>query len=348
MKNSIFLFVVIVFASCGGNNSTTEATETKKNNTVLLEKAKGLFQVLPLQASADSIEITAEKVLLGKTLFYDVRLSKNNTQSCNTCHNLNTFGVDKESTSTGDLGKNGNRNSPTVFNAALHFAQFWDGRAKSLEEQAGMPITNPVEMNMPNKNFVVDRLKKIKGYKKLFDEAFPMENDAITYTNLEKAIGAFERTLITPGKFDAFLNGDSSALSAEELIGLNDFIEIGCTSCHNGNTVGGKMFQKFPVYGNEYVSYTNSKADDLGKMEVSKDEFDRHMFKVPSLLNVSETGPYLHDGSVTDLGKVIKIMAKLQLNKDITDGQIKSIKTFLNTLKGSIPVSITIPPTMPN
>ncbi len=303
---AITSFVAFQLISCSGNN-TKEVSE-KDTKDSLVSRAASLFTPITAAPESSDNPITDAKVLLGKTLFYDVRLSKNNTQSCNTCHNLNTYGVDNLATSAGDLGKNGDRNSPTVLNAAYHTTQFWDARAKDVEEQAGGPILNPVEMNMPDEAFVEARLKSINGYQKLFADAFPGESNPIQYKNLQKAIGAFERTLITPTHFDKFLQGDSKALTDEEKKGLITFMDAGCTTCHNGTAIGGNMLQKFPLFGDEYLSLTGSKKDDKGVMEVSKNEKDKHMFKVPSLRNINKTAPYFHDGSVASLNQAIKIM----------------------------------------
>jgi len=256
--------------------------------------------------------------------------------SCNSCHNLSTFGVDNKSFSIGDDGLPGGRNSPTVLNAALHATQFWDGRAKDVEEQAGMPIMNPVEMHMPSKALVEERLKKEESYKKLFAAAFPNDKNAVSYGNLEKAIGAFERTLMTPSKFDEYLAGKANALTKEEKDGLDLFMKTGCTTCHAGVVLGGQMFQKFGIYGN-YWDLTKSAKVDSGRITVTKNASDLYVFKVPSLRNVEKTGPYFHDGSVADLNKAISIMAKSELNKTLSDNEVQSIASFLKTLTGTVP-----------
>lgn len=348
--NNKFLLVLLAFGFSslliGSCNNTSQKKESYKIDP-LIKKALGYFTAIPDKAENTENPITEAKVILGKTLYFDNRLSKNNSQSCNTCHSLSTFGVDNKPTSEGDLGKNGARNSPTVLNAAFHTTQFWDGRAKDVEEQAGMPILNPVEMNMPSEAFVEERIKGIPGYKKLFADAFPGEDSPIQYSNLKKAIGAFERTLATPTKFDKFLQGDAEALTAEEKIGLTKFMDLGCTTCHIGPAIGGTMFQRFPLVGDDYKSSTGSKNDDKGVMEVSKKEDDKYMFKVPSLRNITKTGPYFHDGSVADLNTAIKIMGKLELNKEISDEDVKAIALFLNTLTGAVAQSTSIAPEMP-
>ncbi|HRP90402.1 MAG TPA: cytochrome-c peroxidase [Edaphocola sp.] len=338
------IFSVGHLASC-----TNSEQDQQENDSVgqLIEQAASIFKPIISAAEHESNALTAEKIALGKTLYYDVRLSKNNTQSCNSCHNLSTFGVDNLPTSPGDLGGNGARNSPTVLNAAYHGSQFWDGRAKDVEEQAGGPILNPVEMNMPDEKFVENKLKGIKGYEELFKAAFPNEDAPISYANITKAIGAFERTLFTPSRFDLFLKGDQKALTAEEQQGLTTFMNLGCITCHNGAAIGGSLLQKFPLFGEEYMSYTGSVKEDKGKMEETKKETDRFIFKTPSLRNIAKTAPYFHDGSVDDLHKAVKVMGKLQLNKDLTNQEVSSIVAFLNALTGDVPNEAKKIPEMP-
>lgn len=212
IKKSITIGLsVLIFASCSTEKKTNSETDTYDAD--LTEK---LVSFASLPVANDTKALEDPKVKLGYFLYYDTRLSLEGKNSCNSCHNLSTFGVDNQATSTGDKGKNGDRNSPTTLNAALHTTQFWDGRAKDVEQQAGMPILNPVEMNIPNQAFLVDRLKKIPQYQELFKAAFPDEKNPVTYENLQKAIGAFERKLITPSKFDKYLSGDKNALTLQE------------------------------------------------------------------------------------------------------------------------------------
>lgn len=339
MKNILLLALLSLgLFSCSNNSEkSTEPEPLSKDYTALETKAKLFFGTLPEYAENKENPLTPEKVALGKALYYDVRLSKDNTQSCNTCHNLDTYGVDNLPVSPGnDEGAFGTRNSPTTLNAALHLSQFWDGRMKDVEEQAGGPILNPVEMAMPSEKAVEDRLAGIEEYRKMFKEAFPESEKAITYQNVQKAIGAFERKLITPTRFDDFLAGNSEALTNEEKDGLETFMGVGCTTCHIGNVLGGNMFQKFGLYGN-YWEYLGSKKIDEGKFETTQKESDKYIFKVPSLRNIAKTGPYLHDGSLTSLEETIKIMGHLQLNKELTDTEVSQIMTFLNTLTGEVP-----------
>ncbi|EZH74976.1 cytochrome C peroxidase [Aquimarina atlantica] len=300
------------------------------------KKAREIFGVLPKIAENPDNPITHEKVTLGKTLYYDKRLSKDNTQSCNTCHNLKTYGVDNQPFSIGNDGKPGGRNSPTTLNAALHMAQFWDGREPDVEAQAGGPILNPIEMAMPSETAVVDRISKIEEYVELFAKAFPEEKAPITYRNIEKAIGAFERKLITPSKFNKYMAGDGSALNKYEKKGMETFISVGCITCHTGALLGGNMYQKFGLTVN-YWEYTDSEKIDNGRFDLTKNEADKYMFKVPSLLNIEKTAPYFHDGSVKDLKKAIAIMGETQLNQKLNPQQINEIHLFLETLTGEVP-----------
>lgn len=291
---------------------------------------KGAFQPLPDVATSTEHPSSAPKIALGKSLYMDTRLSKNDKLSCNSCHNLDTFGVDNEPTSPGHEGKRGGRNSPSSFNAALHVAQFWDGRAKDVEAQALGPVLNPIEMGMESDAAVVAKLKKDPKTVAAFKEAFPGEKDPLTYHNIGEAIGAFERTLITPSRFDAFLKGDDAALTDAEKAGGKLFVQTGCTACHMGATLGGQIYQKLGLV-KDYPT------EDLGRFEVTKNEADKKFFKVPSLRNVAKTGPYFHDGSVKTVEEAVSKMAEYQLGKNLSQDEVASIVTFLNSLTGTIP-----------
>lgn len=347
MKKLFILTIIAIVAftmACKNNQSNNQVSGVNADSVLLL--AKNLFQPLPGEAPNPDNAVTPEKVLLGKTLYYDNRLSLNNTESCNTCHNLSTFGVDNKSTSPGDNGKLGNRNSPTVLNAALHFVQFWDGRMKDVEEQAGGPVMNPAEMGMPDEKLVISRLANNEGYKKMFEAAFPSDKQPVSFTNMRKSIAAFERTLLTPGKFDKFLGGDLTALNEQELKGVKTFVETGCTTCHMGPLLGGNMFQKYPLFGT-HKELTGSTVDDFGKMAATNAEADKYFFKVPSLRNIAETWPYLHDGSVKELDKIVQIMAKGQLNKELTPEQTSDITAFMKALTGEVLAEAKVVPVMP-
>ncbi|ALJ03955.1 cytochrome C peroxidase [Pseudalgibacter alginicilyticus] len=333
MKKYVYLiFLLITFVSCNQSNKKTEYVALQK-------KASMLFGTLPIQADNPENEITEEKVALGQKLYFDNRLSKDNTQSCNTCHNLKTFGVDNLSTSPGNNGGLGTRNSPTVLNAALHTDQFWDGREPDVEAQAGGPILNPVEMAMPSEEIVVERLLEDADYLEMFGLAFPADQEPISYKNIQKAIGAFERKLITPSRFDDFLAGDLESLNEKELYGLQIFMDNGCTACHSGNALGGNVHQKFGLF-DDYWHHTKSENIDKGKFEVTNNEGDKYIFKSPSLRNIAKTYPYFHDGSVHDLEDAVAIMGKIQLNKDFTAEELEAMVAFLNSLTGELPEEI--------
>jgi cytochrome c peroxidase len=319
---------------------TVSSAHAQSNDLVSL--ANKFFKPLPkaMPAPADN-PTTPEKVALGKMLFFEPRLSKGDEVSCNSCHNLATAGVDNLPTSFGHLAQRGGRNAPTVFNAGLQIAQFWDGRAPSLEEQAKGPILNPVEMALPNQAAALDRLRSMPEYMERFKKAFPNDKDPLTYDNVAKAIAAFERTLLTPSRFDKFLNGDAAALSANEKKGLDLVIKTGCITCHNGVGAGGGMYQKFGIFGH----YEGS--DDPGRFNVTHDEKDKFVFKVPMWRNVTRTAPYFNNGSVWDLKVAIRIMAKIQLNKQLTDEEVDRVADFLHSLEGNPPPSALMLPILP-
>jgi cytochrome c peroxidase len=284
-----------------------------------------LFQPLPDQAVNSANELTPEKVALGRTLYFETRFSKSGKLSCNSCHRLDTFGVDNEPTSPGHAGKRGGRNSPSVFNAAIHVAQFWDGRARDVEEQALGPVVNPIEMGMEDAGAVEGVLKGDPKFVEAFAKAFPGDPEPVSFKNFGRAIGAFERTLLTPSRFDRFLKGDSQALTAAEKKGAETFFVTGCVTCHSGVGIGGAMFQKVGL-----VSPYATK--DLGRHEVTRNEADKFVFKVPSLRNVEKTGPYFHDGGVATLEEAVVLMGKHQLGRDLQPQAVSEIVTFLKAL----------------
>jgi cytochrome c peroxidase len=299
------------------------------------------FSPLPSAMDSRSNPITEEKVVLGRMLFYDARLSKNHDVSCNTCHDLAKGGVDGKPVSEGHKGQKGDRNSPTVYDAALQFVQFWDGRAADVEEQAKGPVLNPVEMAMPDEKRVLDTLKSMPEYVEAFKKAFPDDDEPVTYGNVAKAIGAFERKLVTPSRWDAFLKGDAKALTDEEKQGFIKFVQIGCTQCHTGPLLGGTMYQKL---GKEKPW---PKQDDKGRARVTKSASDDMMFKVPGLREVARTAPYLHDGETPSLEEAVKVMVEYQLAKEISDEDVGLIVKFMETLSGEIPEDLIAKPDLP-
>jgi cytochrome c peroxidase len=310
--------------------------------SVTIEPAKlAAFQPLPEVASPREGALTDSQTALGRMLFHDTRLSKSQKISCNSCHGLAQYGVDNRPTSNGHKGQKGDRNSPTVYNAAAHFLQFWDGRARDVEEQAKGPVLNPVEMAMASEREVVAVLKSMPGYVEAFQKAFPGEKDPVTYDNLGKAIGAFERKLMTPARWDRFLKGDQNALTPAEKAGFNEFAAAGCQGCHSGALLGGSMFQKIGA-AKPWPDTT-----DPGRYKVTKNEADKLIFKVPSLRNIEKTAPYFHDGKTAGLNEAVARMAEYQVGKTLTDAQIGSILTWMGSLTGEIPADYIKEPDLP-
>jgi cytochrome c peroxidase len=307
---------------------------------VLPERDPRLTMFAPLPPLMDSASnpITLAKVNLGRKLYYDPRLSKNQDVSCNTCHMLDKYGVDGLPTSVGHLQQVGARNAPTVYNAAGHIAQFWDGRSPDVEDQAKGPPLNPIEMAMADEAGIEAVLNSIPGYVSLFAAAFPDEENPVIFDNMAKAIGAFERGLVTPTGFDDYLAGDEAGLSQHEKEGLTAFLDAGCATCHSGPYIGGGMYQKIGLvqpWGND---------TDQGRYDVTGEDADRQVFKVPSLRNIAETGPYFHDGSVKTLNEAVRLMAEHQLGIPVTNEQVIAIISFLNSLTGDIdPAYIAMP-----
>lgn len=322
-----------------GSPPPADATPAAPDAKQLMEQAKASFKPLPEVMEHPDNPITEEKIALGRKLYFDKRLSKNHDVACASCHVLSEYGVDGEPTSSGHKGQKGDRNSPTVYNAGLHFSQFWDGRAADLEEQAKGPILNPVEMAIPDEAAAVAVISSIPGYVEEFDEVFPGEG--VTYDNIAKAIAAYERKLVTPAPFDAFLNGDASALNEDALRGLSLFYEAGCTTCHTGVGVGGGMFQKLGIQ----KPYDTK---DEGRFKVTQNVAEKFIFKVPSLRNVAKTGPYLHDGSVGTLEDMVALMAEYQTAKGkLSDDEMKWMVAFLNSLTGELPTDYIKEPELP-
>lgn len=317
-------------------------TPQKDGAQALIARAKPIFGVLPAAAVRSDNPLTDAKIALGRQLYFETRLSKAGDLSCNSCHDLAKYGVDVRTpgakTSSGHKGALGDRNAPTVYNAALHIAQFWDGRAKDVEEQAKGPILNPVEMAMADEAAVLKVLASIDGYQKMFAAAFPDDKQPLTYDNLGLAIGAFERKLTTKGRFDAFLGGDASALSEQEQRGLGLFLDAGCTACHAGPALGGQMYQKLGLL-KPYPT------QDPGRSKVTGNEAEKFFFKVPSLRNIAETAPYLHDGSIATLEQMVRIMAEHQTAKGkLSEAETADLVAFLKSLTGDLPASSYIAP----
>ncbi len=297
------------------------------------------FAPLPATMEAPGNPLTEAKVDLGRRLYYETLLSLNENVSCNSCHNLSAYGVDGRRYSLGTKNQEGGRNSPTTYNAAAHLAQFWDGRAPTVEEQAKGPILNPVEMGMPDANAVLARLRAIPAYRAAFRAAFPGQADPVTYDNVGLAIGAFERKLVTPSPWDRYLAGDTAALTPAEKQGFNTFVSAGCQACHNGALVGGGMYQKLGM-----VRPWPDKSD-IGRAAITHQAADTLVFKVPSLRNVEHTAPYFHNGSVATLHEAVLLMGRHQLGRDLTEEQASAIMTYLHVLTGAMPATYIAPRT---
>ncbi len=319
-----------------------------EQDNALLKQAQGIFQPLPDAAEMQTAHpFTNEQVKLGHQLWYEQRLSRGNTVSCNSCHNLASTGVDNMPTSQGFKGQFGTRNSPTALNAALLGSQFWDGRAATVEEQAGGPLLNPVEMANKDEAAVVKKIAHIPEYQEAFKKAYPDNGGAITFANITDAIAAFERTLLTPTKWDEYLKGNVNALSVQERNGVRAFIGNGCIACHTGTNLGGQSFQKFGLAKGPYWQFTGSTQHDEGRFGVTKVESDKFIFRVPGLRNVARTYPYFHDGSVWELDKAVSIMGETQLGKQLPKEEVDSIVAFLKALSGKVPESARTLPELP-
>ena len=302
----------------------------------LLKRAQGIFKPLPSAEEMQKLRpFTEEQVKLGHQLWYEPRLSKGNTVSCNSCHNLATAGVDNLPTSQGHKGQFGGRNSPTALNAALLGMQFWDGRAADVEEQAGGPLVNPVEMANDSQEAAAAKIAKIPEYQELFKTAFP-EDGAVSFKNITTALGAFERTLLTPTRWDEYLKGNVSALSEQERKGVRAFMDNGCIACHSSVNLGGNSFQKFGLVKGPYWKFIEDPKRDKGRADVTKKTEDEFFFRVPGLRNVAKTYPYFHNGSVWELDKAVNIMGMAQLGKELSKEDTDNIVAFLNTLSGSV------------
>ncbi len=332
------IFAMAALAACGGQ----PAPPAPKEEPGKIDQAQlSVFAPLPEIVQAANAPASEALVDLGRMLYYEKRLSKSQQLSCNSCHDLAAFGVDGQPTSDGHKGQKGDRNAPTVYNAGGHVAQFWDGRAPDVETQAKGPVLNPVEMAMPSEHVVITTLQSMPGYVAAFKKAFPNDPRPVTYDNLGKAIGAFERRLVTPSRWDAFLKGDQNALNPEEKTGLNMFLKAGCQSCHNGALLGGNSFQKLGAVK------PFPRTEDPGRYKVTKVETDREVFKVPSLRNIEKTGPYFHDGKTSTLEAAVRDMGEFQLGRKLTDQEVGQIVVFLRTLTGQLPTDYVKEPPLP-
>jgi cytochrome c peroxidase len=323
--------------------ATAEPLDSKPQ---LDDDASALFQPLAaVPVAKDSLQ--ALRAELGRRLFFENRVSMDGNVSCAHCHLPEKQASDGLPKAIGVFGKENPRNAPSVFNAAMNFKQHWRGDRESLEEQAEKSLLGPASFGNPDQVTAMGKLKAIPDYGSAFAKAFPEDKDPVNSRNWGIAVAAFEWTLLTPSKFDAFLSGDARALSPQEQAGLRKFIDTGCASCHNGVGLGGNSFQKFGVTG-DYWKETGVRTPDKGRAEVTKDDADLYVFKVPSLRNVAKTPPYFHDGSVDDLAKAVKIMGKVQLGKTVSDKDAADIVAFLGSLTGAVPANYSAPEPYPD
>jgi cytochrome c peroxidase len=317
------------------------------DDATLLKQAQALFKPLPEAMATPDVPTSPARVALGRMLFFDPRWTLQGNVSCATCHQPALYGTDALTKSIGVQNRTHPRNAPTVLNAGLNFIQHWWGDRKDLEDQVEKALSGTFSSGHPDAASATARIEAIEGYALIFRQAFPGEVMPVTPANVGRAISAYERTLLTPSPFDAYLRGDARALSSMAKRGLQRFVTRGCASCHNGIGIGGQTFQKFGVV-EEYWKATGSPEIDKGRFGFTKDPADLYVYKVPSLRNVVMTPPYFHDGSVARLDEAVKVMARVQLGVMLPDTEIREIVAFLDTLTGPLPASFAAAPTLPS
>lgn len=332
----------LLLAACGGEESSSTSTGTQANATPpapprpLRELVGDTFAAVAVPADIDR-----DKMILGRRLFHDTRLSGDGTVSCATCHSMSSGGAEPRATSTGIRGQIGPINSPTVLNAQFNFVQFWDGRAADLLAQAAGPVTNPIEMGAEWPS-LLERLRADEGYVQSFGASYG--ESGITQANVLDAIVEYERSLVTPSRFDAWLGGDDAALTEDEQRGLRLFVDTGCTTCHTGRNVGGTSYQRMGLVRNYFERRGGRVTEaDLGRFNVTHAEEDRHKFKVPTLRNVELTAPYFHDGSERELAGAVRTMAEVQLGRELPAADVTAIVAFLRSLTGELPADARMP-----
>jgi cytochrome c peroxidase len=340
-RSSIKVIVIICMLSFAVISLASNGDED------LLKQAKQIFGPLPQVMVSEKNPITPEKVKLGKMLFYETRISVDGTVSCARCHPIGLYAADGLKKSIGNNCKLNPRNAPTILNAAGQISAHWIGNRTDVEDQARQSVIGPPSFGMPSYEAVENKLKEIKGYIELFKKAFPEDNNPVTVDHFAKSVGAFERTLVTPSAFDAFVKGDIAALKEQEKRGLRTYMETGCMTCHSSTYFGGQIYQKFGLFG-PYWKYTKSEPIDEGRYVVTKNDADKYVFKVPVLRDVAKTSPYFHDGSVNKLEDAVWIMGKIQLGKELNNSQVEEIVTFLKSLTGKIPNDALKVPLLPS
>lgn len=347
MLRRVFLLWCVALALCGCDRQSsvtrvrTLPGEAAPSSVALVDEDLNPRLLRRFAAIARPADVPdSPRVTLGRLLYFEPLLSRTGKVSCNSCHPLDRYGATDTSVSVGVAGRLGRRNAPSVYNAAGHFRQFWDGRAASLADQVEGPITNPIEMDM-QVGQVLAELQAIPGYRTAFARAFPDQAQPISMGNLAIAVAEFERGLTTPGRWDRYLNGDAQAITPAEKAGAKLFANLGCMVCHAGANVGGTMFERLGAL----VPWPEQ--PDRGRSEVTHNAADDMVFKVPSLRNVARTAPYFHDGSIASLDTAVRMMARHQLGVDLSEEEARSITAWLGALTGEIPRAYVAPPTLP-
>ena len=327
------------------------ATLPNDDDAQLLARAQALFKPLPADAGTPERPLTPERVALGRALFHEPRMAVDDRISCATCHIASFYGAEPLTVSMGPSGKLLPRNTPTIFNTALQFAQHYGGNRVDVEDQAVKALLTPFAYAQKDYAAAETKLRTL-GYRTMFENAFPGQAEPVTVQNWGLAIGAFERTLLTPAPFDRYLKGDHGALSVQAKRGLDKFMSVGCSGCHNGVVLGGQMYQKFGVTA-DYWTLTGSKPNDVhksidkGRFQDTRNDADAFMFKVQQLRNVAVTPPFFHDGSVAKLEDAVRIMGKLQLGRDLGSADVADIVAFLESLTGEVPAQFATAPVLP-
>jgi cytochrome c peroxidase len=334
------LFVMAAFTTSG------VLAQDRDQDAALLQQARAFFQKLPKDFGDTEHPVTPERVALGKALFFDPRWSVDRNVSCATCHNPALYGTDALTKSIGVKGKQHPRNAPTVLNVAGHVSANWRGERKDVEDQAVTAAIGLFSTGHTEHAAWIGQIEAIGGYLPMFQRAFPNEVRPISAANLGLAIGAYERTLVTPAPFDSYLDGRISALTPQARAGLQTFINTGCIACHTGDGIGGALYRKFGVHM-DYWKATGSREIDKGRFDITKSESDSYVFKVPGLRNVAMTAPYFHDGSVASLAEAVRVMASTQLGRTLSDEEVQDIVAFLNSLTGDLPNDFATAPTLP-
>ena len=341
LPRTVMLSVMIAFAASG------VWAQNQDQDAVLLQQARVFFQKLPTDFGDSEHPVTPERVVLGKTLFFDPRWSVDRNVSCATCHNPALYGADALTKSIGVKGKQHPRNAPTVLNIAGHVSANWRGERKDVEDQAVAAALGVFSTGHAEHAAWIAQIEAISGYLPMFQRAFPNDQRPVSAANLGLAIGAYERRLVTPAPFDSYLDGKISALTPQARTGLQTFINTGCIACHSGGGVGGTLYRKFGLYV-DYWKATGSVEIDKGRFDITKNDSDLYVFKVPGLRNVAMTAPYFHDGSAATLVEAVRVMASTQLGKFLSDEEVQDIVAFLGSLTGELPSDFATAPTLPS